>query len=56
VTDRLLLDAHVALRLDSGDERLSACGDCWQSDHSVAFQATASRGTHETTSSTALEP
>jgi PIN domain nuclease of toxin-antitoxin system len=44
VTDRLLLDTHVALWLDSGDERLRAStraliDGCWQNDGTILLSA-----------------
>jgi PIN domain nuclease of toxin-antitoxin system len=44
VTDRLLLDTHVALWLDSGDERLRAStrtliDGCWQNDGTIMLSA-----------------
>jgi PIN domain nuclease of toxin-antitoxin system len=44
VTDRLLLDTHVALWLDSGDDRLRAStraliDDCWQDGGTILLSA-----------------
>jgi PIN domain nuclease of toxin-antitoxin system len=44
VTDRLLLDTHVALWLDSGDERLrlstrTLIDDCWQNGGTILLSA-----------------
>jgi len=44
VTDRLLLDTHVALWLDSGDDRLRAStraliDDCWQNGGTIFLSA-----------------
>jgi PIN domain nuclease of toxin-antitoxin system len=44
VSDRLLLDTHIALWLDSGDERLSVVtraliDDCWQAGGAVCLSA-----------------
>ena len=44
MTDRLLLDTHVALWLDSGDDRLRAStraliDDCWQDGGTILLSA-----------------
>ena len=44
MTDRLLLDTHIALWLDSGDERLTAAtrsliDTCWQAGGTIYFSA-----------------
>jgi PIN domain nuclease of toxin-antitoxin system len=44
VTDRLLLDTHIALWLDSGDHRLrpstrSLIDDCWQNGGTILLSA-----------------
>lgn len=44
MTDRLLLDTHIALWLDSGDERLSIAtraliDDCWQNGGTLYLSA-----------------
>jgi len=44
VTDRLLLDTHIALWLDSGDDRLRAStraliDDCWQDGGTILLSA-----------------
>lgn len=44
MTDRLLLDTHIALWLDSGDQRLTAAtrsliDTCWQAGGTIYFSA-----------------